>query len=141
MNYLNLLQQVDDPVHWMEPPGFDYETAYDRCMRFVTELSQLLNIELRVESGVLLQDASYHTEVFISSEDGAKPAIRFSSFGDLVTVMKPESLPDGWLDRIVEILNGHGYTYVPLVELKQPYTGTNPGVSGFREWLARYFGC
>jgi hypothetical protein len=140
MDYMELLRRHDDPVCWMEPPNFDYESASLRFLEFARELSSALNVPVRTETGYLLQDAIYHSEVFIPAQEGRPASIRFSRFGDMVTVMGSEQIPEEWLTIIQKLLQKHGYVYVPVDVLQQPYTGNNPGVDGFPDWLSRYFG-
>ena len=137
---MELLSQHDDPVHWMEPPDFDYESAQARFSQFLQQLSAAMGMPLKSETGILLQDAIYHSEVFIPVGADPKPSLRFSSFGDMVTVIKSQDVPAAWLTIIEDLLKKHGYVYVPVEVLQQPYTGKNPGVDGFADWLSRYFG-
>lgn len=141
MDYMEILQRHDDPVHWMEEPGFDYEASLERVKKFCDELSNALRVTLKLETGALLQDAIYHSELFIPSEATPEASIRFSSFGNLVTIKYPEYLPIEQLNLIIDLFRVYGYVYVPLQVLTHPYTGRNPGIDGFPDWYSRFFGC
>jgi len=140
MDYLELLRFHDDPVNWMYPLDHDPFEVVSRFARFVKDLSENVGISLRTETGADLQDAIYHSEVFIPVAEEPHPSVMFSRFGDLVTVTGTERLPQGWFEIIEELLRQHGYTFVPRQVLKEPYAGRNPGVDGFRTWFDRYFG-
>jgi hypothetical protein len=141
MNIMQLLDKNDDPIQWMEPDDFDREAARVRLMQIVADLATVLDLPPQVVTGERLQDAIFHSEVFISSNESNTSAIRFSCFGDMVTIIDPEKLSAALLREIQDLLIKHGYVYVPLPILKQPYTGTNRGAGdGFRDWLSRYFG-
>jgi hypothetical protein len=139
MDYLELLRRHDHPTHWEHPPGFDYRAATERFARFVDELSAELGAAPRVETGVHIQDASFHGQVFLPPPGGRQALIRFSNFGDMATVSDDESVPEATLAAVLGLLGKHGYVYVPGAVLAQPYTGSNPGVTGIDTWWIRYF--
>ena len=47
--------------------------------------------------------------------------------------------PPGLLEQLLKFAAKHGYVFVPANVLEQPYTGSNPGVTGIRDWRIRYF--
>lgn len=139
MDYLELLRRYDHPTHWEHPPGFDYRQAEVRFARFVEDLSAASGVAPRVETGVHIQDASFHSQAFLPLADGRFALIRFSNFGDMVTVGDDEPIPEPTMHVIRELFSRHGYVYVPAVVLAEPYTGSNPGVTGIDTWWIRYF--
>jgi hypothetical protein len=150
MDYAKLLQQHDDPKHWEYPPGFDYNAATRRFAKCAEALAVALGIPVKSETGSAIQDASFHSQVFVPVGDERYAMVRFSNFGDMVSVgtcyfgaMAPddadEPIPPALLNAIVEMLEKEGYVYVPPDVLMQPYTGKNPGVTGIRDWWIRYF--
>jgi hypothetical protein len=139
MDYLELLWRHDHPTHWEYPPGFDYRAATERFARFVEELSAKLGVAPRVETGVHIQDASFHSQVFLPLPGGRFALIRFSNFGDMATVSDDEPVPDSTMAEVLELLAKHGYVYVPAAVLAGTYTGSNPGVTGIDTWWIRYF--
>ena len=139
MDYMQLLREHDDPTHWEYPPGFDYRAAKARFGKFAGELSAALGVFLEIEAGNSIQDASFHSQVFLPPADGPEVSIRFSNFGDMVTVGEGGRLPEGTLGTIRELFGRYGYVYVPACVLDQPYTGGNPGVTGIETWRILYF--
>ena len=41
--------------------------------------------------------------------------------------------------KVVDVLNKHGYTYVPACELDTPYDGINKPYESNLTWWVRYF--
>jgi hypothetical protein len=140
-DYMGLLRQSDDPVHYDAPPDLDLEAAESRMRAFAHALSIALGVSLRTESGVLLQDANYHGEVFLPSTGAIESSIRFSNFGNLVTIFRTEDVRSDWVNVITDLIEEHGYSYVPEAVLQQSYTGRNKGISGVKDWFQRYFVC
>jgi hypothetical protein len=150
MDYTKLLQQHDDAKNWEYPLGFDYHAATTRFAKCAEALSTALGIPGKSETGSAIQDASFHSQIFVPLTDERYAMVRFSNFGDMVSVgtcyfgeMAPdrndEPIPAAVLNTIVEVLEKEGYVYVPPEVLMQPYTGKNPGVTGIRDWWIRYF--
>jgi hypothetical protein len=139
MNYTELIERYDDPAHWDYPLGFDYKAATGRFVKFVEALSSALNTPLNSETGSAIQDASFHSQIFLPLDKKRHALIRFSNFGDMTTVSEDEPVPEALLKVVVELLVTHGYVYIPASVLEQPYTGKNPGVTGIRNWWIRYF--
>jgi hypothetical protein len=139
VEYLNLLRQHDDPRRWEYPTGFDYDAATRRFAKFTEALSALLKVTLKSESGSYIQDASFHSQIYVPLDSERYTLIRFSNFGNMATVSEDEPVSEELMRAIVELLEKHGYVYVPAAVLDQPYTGENPGVTGIRTWWIRYF--
>ncbi len=139
MDYAKLLARHDHPTQWEYPPGFDYNAATSRFAEFVAGLSEVLGSAPLAETGVHIQDASFHSQVFLPLPGGRHGLIRFSNFGDMATVSDDEPVPEPTMALVTELLPRHGYTYVPAGVLHAPYTGSNPGVTGISSWWIRYF--
>ncbi len=139
MDYAQLLAKHDHPTHWEYPPGFDYEAATARFGKFVAALSAALGEPMTSETGVHIQDASFHSQVFLPLSGGRQGLIRFSNFSDMATVGDGEPVPEPTMAVVLELLARHGYIYVPAALLDTDYTGSNPGVTGIRSWWIRYF--
>lgn len=136
---MDLLRQHDDPRRWEYPVGFDYDTAMRRFADFANALSTLLSVPLRSETGNYIQDASFHSQIYLPLDSERYALIRFSNFGDMATVSEDEPLPEEMKRVIINLFAKHGYVYVPATVLDQPYTGANPGVTGIENWWIRYF--
>jgi hypothetical protein len=139
MDYQELLRRHDHPTHWEYPPGFDYQRATARFAQFVKDLSAVMGIALHSETGIYIQDASFHSEITLPLQDPLVAWIRFSNYGDMVTVSNDNPVTEETLQVIQNLLAQHGYVYVPADVLHTPYTGTNPGVTGIDTWWIRYF--
>jgi hypothetical protein len=139
MDFSRLLAMHDHPTIWEYPPGFDYEAASAKFATFVAALTEGLGRPLKVETGSLIQDASFHSQAFLPLPSDEPVLIRFSNFGDMATVSDEELVPEVALKLVTELLKRHGYAYVPAAILNAPYSGTNPGVTGISTWWIRYF--
>jgi len=138
MDYRALLNQHDDPVHWEWPPHFDYEAAEREFHALVASLETRLAMKLVSESGSHIQDASFRGQVAIPQGD-EQAMLRCSNFGRMAAIANQEILPEPAKLSVLSVLAEHGYVFVPEVELSQPYTGKNPGVTGIDTWWVRYF--
>src|SRR6266446_5652348 len=107
MDYMQLLLQHDDPVSWMEPADFDQDVAEERVREFVHELSTILGIFVKAETGELLQDAIYHSEAFLPVGEDRQPSIRFSRFDALATLFLGEKVPQEWQSVVEHVLKKH----------------------------------
>ena len=139
MDFMAILERHDDPRRWEYPVGFDYGATTRRFTEFAEALSSALGVPLRSETGSLIQDASFHSQIFLPLGEGRHAVIRFSNFGDMATLSEDEPVPPELLKAVVGLLERHGYVYVPASVLAQPYTGRNTGVTGIRDWWIRYF--
>jgi len=102
-------------------------------------LAATLGVAPRAETGVHIQDASFHSQMFLPLPGDRHALIRFSNFGDMATVSDDEPVPEPTMAVVRELLARHGHVYVPAAVLAQPYTGSNPGVTGIDTWWIRYF--
>lgn len=139
MDYLQFLIKNDDPTYWEHPPNFDYRASLVKFECFAKDLSQLIDTPLKSESGTNIQDASFHSQIYLPLPDGHHALIRFSNFGNMTTISEDEPLPEDTLNRLKALFDKHGYIYVPATVLDQPYSGCNPGVRGIDTWWIRYF--
>lgn len=134
-----LAARLDCPTSDQEPSHIPRDPHYDR----------LRERTLFYETGTYnIQDASFHGQILLPhsllTEDAVREdyiiRLRTSNFGHLATLYDEDALvrPDA-LSTIISVLEEQGYTYVPTVMLHGPYSGKNPGISGFRTWGERYF--
>jgi len=136
---LTLLKELDDPAHAEAPPGFDRASAERRFAALVGEILLRFGTVGRCETGIYIQDASFHGNVSLPFGEGRpSPELMVSNFGDLATVFDPAGiLTRQSLAQVVAALEDSGYAYVPERLLRLPYTGTSPG--GIETWAHRYF--
>ncbi len=139
MDYQELLRRHDHPTRWEYPPDCDHRQAADRFARFLNDLDTALGAAQRSETGSHIQDASFHSQIYLSLPEGRFALIRFSNFGDMVTVSEDDPVPEQMWQLLHQLFTQHGYVYVPAAVLGTPYTGTNPGVTGIDTWWIRYF--
>lgn len=139
MDYLGILQRYDDEHRWEYPAGFDYDAATERFGKYAEALSIALGRPLENESGSYIQDASFHSQIYLPLGMERFGLIRFSNFGDMVTVSEEEPVPKELMEKITDLLMKHDYVYVPSSVLIERYTGKNPGVTGIKNWWTRYF--
>ncbi len=64
--------------------------------------------------------------------------VGLSVFGDLFTVLFAEDLDKATVDETVSVVTGAGFTLLPADELEEPYTGSNPRLTGM-SWFTRFF--
>ncbi|HEY0557502.1 MAG TPA: hypothetical protein VGG20_24830 [Thermoanaerobaculia bacterium] len=129
---INLLHRLDDPMRGEAPAGFDRSDAIARFGEFAGGLAAAATVELA--SDTRIEDASFFAELGFGTG-----ALRFSSFGNMIALTPDAEPPPSLLEHILKLAPRHGYVFVPANELEQPYTGSNPGVMGIRDWWIRYF--
>src|SRR5262245_58611548 len=103
MDYVRLFHQHDDPTNWERPPGFDDKEASARFLSFTGVLSSVLGMSLRSETGSLIQDASFHSQLFVPVGQGVEACVRFSNFGNMATVSDEQSLDTRLLEVIISL--------------------------------------
>ena len=143
-NYLELLESADSPIYAEYLPGFNIREADAKFDKFVKALEQRLGCALPNKDNYSgIQDGGFHGMVLLPSdlftgEYGA--SLRVSNFGNFATIFDDdeEVKPEVFL-TIDETLEEFGYVYIPSKVLNTPYTGNNPGVTGFHSWGHRYF--
>jgi hypothetical protein len=136
---VELLKINDDPERWECPLGFDYNLERQRFLQFAAAFSDALSISPKIETGVCIQDASFHSQLIFPVGLATYHSLRFSNFGSFVTINDDENVPDDMLSTTLELAVRFGYTYIPHKYLSTVYTGSNPGVTGIDSWWMRYF--
>lgn len=138
MDYQALLYKHDHPTRLECPFWFSRRLAEKRLEAVHRALADGLDDPVEAESGVQIQDASFHGEIRLGVFDGEIVVIRFSNFGQMVAVSGEDCISGAMLDQIKAIFAEHGYVYVPLGELGA-YAGRNRGIDGIESWWDRYF--
>lgn len=142
-DYLQLLEDADDPVH-SEWPGGHLDRSRERRFRaFATDLVAELGRACVVETGADIQDASFVGSVTLPSElrlPDRSAQVRVGHFGSFMALLdSDDAVSPEILSAIQSIAVKHNYLWIPSDVLQRPYTGANSGVSGFRDWGARFF--
>jgi hypothetical protein len=150
----DLLLQHDSATDVEYPPGFDWKASMAAVKALKPDAERILGQPLKLDDQV--QDASFFAELFVF-EDGAvgsngvttmviKIAIRFSTFGKMATVHTNSAASDLGkypVARLAELLEQHGFHYVPVDSLGERYDGKLKGldlsVGGEPTWWYRFF--
>jgi hypothetical protein len=106
MDYTRLLLQHDDPTRWEYPPDFDYVAAAAKFAQFIAALAGELGIILKAETGSHIQDASFHSQVYLPLPGDKYVLIRFSNFGDMATGSDDEPVPEALTELVAKLLAG-----------------------------------
>ncbi len=133
-DYIDVLESHDDPWHGEEPAVFNRAEAQRSFVAFVEELSSRLGETLTFETGVHIQDASFHSQLFLGTG-----ALRFSAFGRMIAFTPDIELPDETLEQVTRLAAERGYVLIPTEVLETDYLGAHPGVTGIETWWIRYF--
>jgi len=129
-----LFQEYDDPIRWNYPIGFDYQHAITRFHDFREALDKATGIRHLFETGGMIQDASFHSEINLGVG-----WLRFSNFGNMVSISPDHEVDEQTLAIIEDICDQKGYFFIPTQFTERPYTGKNSGVTGIPDWWIRYF--
>lgn len=138
-DYIQLLERHDDPVLAEYPDGFNYKEAERRFYEFVTDFAGQWDRPLDSETGVLIQDASFHGLIRVPLVNDEHVSVWFSNFGDMATFAEEVTVPDSLKQTLITLFEKHRYVYIPYEILEKPYSGKIPGVTGFKTWWRRSF--
>lgn len=140
---LRLLRDHDDPVRAEAPAGFRREAAESEFEAFANTLTAMLGSAREIETGVRIQDASFHGDIRFPESlvaGGSIAGVRVSNFGRFCCVYDSDAdVQPSVLDTVRQVASQCGYVFVPSRVLDLPYHGRNPGVSGFETWGQRFF--
>lgn len=136
---LELMHTLDDSKSMEHPKGFDHYQAQQRFRAVVAALAEL-GIAGEAETGENIQDASFHSQLFIPDLLHKQTVIRFSNFGDLVAMTDDELMDPAQVQAIKSTLVTHGYVYVPYAMTLGAYRGHYYSVSEIcQSWWDRFF--
>jgi hypothetical protein len=132
---LRILRAADRDGQWEQPDGFDHSAALRRFEGLLAAMEQRLNQKLRAETGSVLQDCSFHAEVWFHGG-----LLRFSNFGGLAAFTPDHTVPPGVIASVAEVLSQHGYTFLTNTsELEEPYPRFPAPSPGGWTWWIRFF--
>lgn len=149
-NLKKKLLDADVAGHWEYPPDW----KWPECMAKIEAVRPLLaEVVGKLDMDQNVQDASFTTDLFVLEEGARDPvtnsvahvyklAIRFSNFGNLVTIFTNSvrrTLSDYPVARLETILKEHGFDPVPADQLNVPYDGKNVPFENGLTWWTRYF--
>jgi hypothetical protein len=150
----DILLQNDSATDVEYPPAFDWQASMAAVKALKPHAERILGQPLRLDDQV--QDASFFAELFVT-EDGAigpngvttmvfKLAIRFSTFGKMAAIHTNSTASDLGkypVARLAELLEQHGFKYIPAELLAARYDGKlkglNQSVGGEATWWYRFF--
>ena len=147
---LQLLEMTDDLVACEYPVNFDFRVSMQRVKALKPKLDAIAGKTFEIDENV--QDASFFTELAIFEEADFSSntgkiiytvlGIRFSSFGNLFTIWSnsvTEKLKQSKVDEIIAETERHGFVFVEVEALDEPYTGKHLHLSHLENWWLRYF--
>lgn len=145
---LQLLRSSDHPEACEYPPDFLWEQEVAQVRALRPRLESIVGRSLTMDEGV--QDAAFFTDLSALERHPAPDmpclyvavGIRFSAFGRLATVWsssQTEAPPSSVVSGIAAELQSHGYRFVSLDALEEPYTGTNRHLQSLASWWRRFF--
>ena len=123
------------------PPGFEWETLRGRVVDVAQQLKPFVGPVLLDDNA---QDASFCFEIHLDqytlrqARTIYRPTIRFSNFGDLVTMTLDTMLSGDIYTRCIGVLTKHGFHYVPSWQLDLPYDGPRVERVPAAPWWIRY---
>ncbi|MDG9929669.1 MULTISPECIES: hypothetical protein [unclassified Pseudomonas] len=139
-----LLERYDELGSYEFHSAFDYPDMEARANEVARRLETNGN-RLTFEGAIYNQDASFSIAILLHDYERAEdrlthcPTIRFSNFGNLVSLTWSELLPGSDLERTVQELEACGFTFIPEAELSGAYDGVMPDRKLFDSWWTRYF--
>lgn len=131
---LRYFESQNDPESWGYPSNFDYQGQSERAKRFHEQLSDLLESKFCYESGANIQDASFHSQIYLNGG-----LLRFSNFGDMVAITPEHDVDDQVVSAIETLCEEMKFVFVESEFAELAYTGKNLGVTGIDSWWVRYF--
>lgn len=140
----SLLNRFDEKDAYEFPKAFAYQELEKRANRVADALKHG-GRRIKFEDAVYNQDASFSIAVLLCDFERnirrghAIPTIRFSNFGNLVSVTWSELLPAGVFQEAVSLLESNGFTFVPEDQLQEAYDGVMEDRKTFATWWVRYF--
>ncbi len=139
-----LLERYDEPGSYEFHSEFDYPEMEARAGEVARRL-EASGARLTFEGALYNQDASFSIAILLHDYERAEdrlthcPTLRFSNFGNLVSITWSERLPVPDLESIVQALEDCGFTFVPEKALSGPYDGVMTDRKLFDSWWTRYF--
>ena len=140
-----LMERFDEPGTYEFPGAFDYPDLERRAKRVYGDIENL-GIRVGFEGAAHNQDASFSISILLHDYERRdstaiiQPTIRFSNFGNLVTLTWMDEIPETTVAEVRASLGRHGFTYVSGAELDCDYDGIMAEKKDcFRTWWIRYF--
>lgn len=139
-----ILERYDEPGAYEFPRAFRYPELEARATEVAHRLIAI-GQRVTIEGAAHNQDASFSVAILLHNYEKSvdrllyQPNIRFSNFGNLVSVTWDEQIPETDLKRIVQELEACGFTFIPESELDCDYDGIMTDKKTFSSWWIRYF--
>lgn len=144
-DYLQLLVQHDDPVHREVPGGwekYDYTTAEKRFLNLVKAVEAATGKQCKYEARSCIQDATFIGQILLPDHcyhnAADKVYLRISHFGGFAAYSRDTALKPDSLQSVNEVLQEHGYIYIPTNVLHEPHAEQHPGFAE-TDWWTRFF--
>lgn len=140
-----LLSAADEQGALEFPSGFRAGDL-ERRARTVWKALSGAGYEGTFEGFPHIQDASFSVAILLPQFElrddriVVMPEVRFSNFGDLVTILYSDLLSQPCNEAISDALRNNGFTFVPEGVLEQTtYDGVNAPNEHLPTWFVRYF--
>jgi|SRR5215472_2452409 len=150
----DFLLQTDSATDVEYPSDFDWQASMTTVKALKPHAERILGQPLKLDDQV--QDASFFAELFVFEDGAAGPngvttmvfkiAIRFSTFGKMATIHTNSAASDlnkYPVARLAELLEQHGFRYIPAESLGERYDGKLKGLDrslgGEATWWYRFF--
>jgi|GEM_PF-1976134 len=138
------LSSCDEDGVYEFPKDFDEEVLEKRARLVLLSIADL-GIRVKFEDWVHNQDASFGLAILLEEfqkRDGQLlhiPCLRFSNFGNLVSLTWKEIVPRSVFRDILKVVTDNDFIYVSAEELDCPYDGVMKGDENLPTWWIRYF--
>lgn len=109
-------EQLDDAAVFARPLSFNPNAATAQFGRFLAALNHSLDTEHRFKTEHS-DDASFHSQIFVSETDDDVPFIRFSNFGNLVSLYADNEIDDSLFGLLKSLFEEFGYEYLEFRDL------------------------
>jgi len=132
------LLRVDDNKHMLKPENFNKKNRH-KLRTIKQQMEELLRHSLTLLEEV--EDAPFFAELHIKNEESYELCIRFSYFGEMVTIFSENNVhvKKHPTEQIVKLLKKHGFVYIDEKFLHELYDGANKNVSKGTTWFERFF--
>lgn len=128
------------PEEWEYPKEWNTQMlleGLEKVKNLNSEIAKTLNTLSSIDNNI--QDASHYAEIIFSLGE-MHYNIRFSNFGNLVTVINwSTEQPDIITNQLEQMLRQKGWIVVPYAALLQHYTGKANINSRKLTWFNRFF--
>ena len=139
-----LLERYDEFGAYEFHSAFRYPETEARAKEVARQL-EANGYRITFEGAVYNQDASFSVALLLHNYEKSvsqllyQPCVRFSNFGNLVSITWSRQVPESDLAGIIRELEKCGFIYISELELDCDYDGIMADKKTFISWWIRYF--